>query len=46
MLAKLPSRYILAASINEFKSKIKFWKRENHLCKKYQPNLGYINLLT
>ena len=44
--AKLPSNYVLATSLDEFKLKITFWKCENcpcRLCKKYQPNLRYIN---
>ena len=44
--AKLPSKYVLATSMDEFESKIKSSKCENcpcTLCKKYQPNLGYIN---
>ena len=44
--AKLPSKYVLATSLDEFKSKVKFWKCENcscRLCKKYRPNLGYMN---
>ena len=44
--AKLPSKYVLVTLLDEFKSKIKFWKCGNcpcRLCKKYQPNLGNIN---
>ena len=44
--AKLLSKYVLATSLDAFKSNVKFWKCENcpcRLCKKYQPNLGYIN---
>ena len=43
---KLPSKYVHAISLDEFKSKIKSWKCEIcpcGLCKNYQPNLGYIN---
>ena len=44
--AKLPSEYKLAASLEEFKVKIKKWKCDTcpcRLCKKFQPNLGFIN---
>ena len=44
--AELISKYVFATLLDEFKSKIKFWKYENFpcwLCKKYQPNLEYIN---
>ena len=44
--AKLPSEYKLAASLDEFKVKIKKWICDTcpcKLCKKFQPNLGFIN---
>ena len=44
--AKLPSEYKLAASLEEFKVKIKKWICDTcpcRLCKKFQPNLGFIN---
>ena len=42
----LPSEYKLAASLDEFKVKIKKWICDTcpcRLCKKFQPNLGFIN---
>ena len=44
--AKLPSGYKLAASLEEFKVKIKKWKCDTcpcRLCKKFQPNLVFVN---
>ena len=44
--AKLPSEYKLAASLEEFEVKIKKWKYNTcpyRLCKKCQPNTGFIN---
>ena len=44
--AKLPPEYKLAASLEEFKVKIKKWICDTcscRLCKKFQPNLEYIN---
>ena len=40
--ANVPSKYVVATSLDEFKTKIKFWKCENRpfrLCKKYQTIL-------
>ena len=33
ILAKLSSEYVLATSLDEFKSSIKFWKCKNCLCR-------------
>ena len=44
--AKLPSEYKLAASLEEFKVKIKKWICDTcpcRLCRKFQLNLGFIN---
>ena len=46
LLAKVPFEYKLAASLKEFKVKIKKWICDTcpcRLCKKFQPNLGFIN---
>ena len=43
--SKLPPEFKEINSVKEFKSKIKSWKAEIcpcNLCKKYQPNLGYL----
>ena len=43
---KLPSEYKFAASLEEFKVKIKKWKCDTcpcRLCKKFQQNLGFVN---
>ena len=43
---KLPLEYKLAASLEEFKVKIKKWKCDTcscRLCRKFQPNLGFVN---
>ena len=43
---KLPCEYKLAVSLKEFKVKIKKWKSDTcpcRLCKKFQPNLGFVN---
>ena len=44
--AKLPSEHKLAAFLDEFKVKIKKWICDTclcRLCKRFQPNLGFIN---
>ena len=44
--AKLSSEYKLTPSLEEFKMKIKKWKCDScscRLCKKFQPNLGFVN---
>ena len=44
--AKIPSEHKLAASLEEFKEKIKKWKCDTcpgRSCKTFQPNLGFIN---
>ena len=44
--AKLLFEYKLTATLEEFKMKIKKWKcdtRPCRLCKKIQPNLGFVN---
>ena len=44
--AKLPSEYKSAAFLEEFKVKIKKWICNTcpcRFCKKFQPNLGFIN---
>ena len=46
LCVKLPSEYKLAAYLEEFKVKIKKWKCDTfpcRLCKKFQPNLGFVN---
>ena len=43
---KLPSEYKLTTSFEEFKVKIKKWKRDTspcRLCKIFQQNLGFVN---
>ena len=43
---KLPSECKLAASLEEFKEKIKKWKCDTcpgRSCKTFRPNLGFIN---
>ena len=43
----LPSDYKLSKSLSEFKEKIKSWIPENcpcRLCKKYIPNLGFVEI--
>ena len=44
--AKLPPEYQLAASLEEFKLKIRKWKCDTcpcRLCKRFQPNHGFVN---
>ena len=43
---KLPFEYKFAASLKEFEMKIKKWKFYTcpcRLCKKFQPNLGFVD---